>query len=280
MFARQQNDARIMRGLTGNLEATLRAARAAALESASGPEAAKAAAEAAYKACAIAHGGGAPADRPEGSAAGSSKAASDSAERIGQYDKRCGENRTIRCVDKAHSQHCACTCCSRHSPVLQSPHRLLIQISETVAAAAQLASSAGSERSATAASAVTSADGATPVTGPSSAQDTTESASSSADSAASPATPSSKGATASAADMRRRRSSGVEEITPADPPGNAAELAQGRDGGAEPDMIEVFSWKVFSTIIASDGSYLLNMSTCLCLTSDEAHWWNRSRSRA
>ena len=70
----QENDARILRGLTGNLEANLRAARAAALESALGPKAAKAAAEAAYSAYAIAHGSSAPAARPESRTADSSKA--------------------------------------------------------------------------------------------------------------------------------------------------------------------------------------------------------------
>ena len=83
MFALQENDARILRGLTGNLEATLRAARAAALESASGPKAAKTAAEAAYKAYAVAHGSAVLADGSKPSAADSSQASGASAGLIG-----------------------------------------------------------------------------------------------------------------------------------------------------------------------------------------------------
>ena len=70
---RQAEDARVLHGLTGNLEATLRAARAAVLESADGPEAAKVAAERAYKEYALAHHGSAldaqsaPAVAPAGS---------------------------------------------------------------------------------------------------------------------------------------------------------------------------------------------------------------------
>jgi len=56
----QEEDARVLRGLTGNLEATSRAARAAVLESEAGPEAAKAAAERVYKEYALAHRGSAP----------------------------------------------------------------------------------------------------------------------------------------------------------------------------------------------------------------------------
>ena len=59
-FTLQEEDARVLRGLTGNLEATSRAARAAVLESEAGPEAAKAAAERAYKEYALAHHGSAP----------------------------------------------------------------------------------------------------------------------------------------------------------------------------------------------------------------------------
>ena len=234
------------------------------LESPAGAEAAKAAAERAYKAYAVEHHSSAaaarqPAAQPAPGAAPASSSAADSSQPSGssphvsaylwEWILLYGE----ACMPAACIQLCTWLCW--RSALLEWTDLIRAQqwkatltepIAETCAAAAKPPGTAGSEQSPASASSAAS----------------TEPAASSTSAAAPPAAATASTQVGAANNVRQRRA-GVDQILPAEPPGTNDGPGQGPHGVAQPELVNVFSWKVLTLTHADQRCQAGHCSHCM-----------------